>query len=602
VSDLLSILGACKDEPDDDSIRLVLADWLEEHGDADRAEFIRLQVAMAHHYGDEPEQPEMEVRANELESQFSEQWLGPLRQLYVNAHFDRGLIEVRATPRQLLDHSPFDLPDEVLPWIEGLYLHEGKEGRADLLASSAMGAFARLDLVGPMFRPSPGGRISDKGFSRLLANPHLTHLRSLKVSYQGLTAASAEALARSERLIGLRHLHLDNNPLGAEGGRALVSGPLLSSITRIDLSDTGLGPEGIAALAASLHVASLRVLALDKERLGAEGGRALAHSPSLGGLSELRLQCAEIDLEALRALAEATTLRPRKLDLFTADLQDDGVEILAASPLLERTTWLDLISNKVSARGARALANSPWLGNLESLALWDPIGNKGVKALASTPVLANLRRLSLHDNEIGPAGARALARSSHLRSVTMLDLPENPLGKEGVRALAEGPALLAVEALDLSQTSPGAKGLRALACSPMATRIHRLNLASNDIGDDEARALAEWPAGALLVELELPWNHIGPGGAAALAGCPGLANLLVLSLYQNKKIGDSGVESIIRSPWLRLARLDLRDNGIGPAGGEALRAWPGRQRLIALWVRDNDMGEELINELQPPND
>src|SRR5262249_10670779 len=34
-------------EPDDDTHRLVLADWLEEHGEAERAEFIRLQCRLA---------------------------------------------------------------------------------------------------------------------------------------------------------------------------------------------------------------------------------------------------------------------------------------------------------------------------------------------------------------------------------------------------------------------------------------------------------------------------------------------------------------------------------------------------------------------------
>ena len=34
-------------EPDDDTSRLVAADWLDEHGDPDRAAFIRIQVALA---------------------------------------------------------------------------------------------------------------------------------------------------------------------------------------------------------------------------------------------------------------------------------------------------------------------------------------------------------------------------------------------------------------------------------------------------------------------------------------------------------------------------------------------------------------------------
>src|SRR5262245_40961269 len=43
-ADLLALLQACKDEPTDDQPRLVLADWLEERGEQDRAEVVRLQL------------------------------------------------------------------------------------------------------------------------------------------------------------------------------------------------------------------------------------------------------------------------------------------------------------------------------------------------------------------------------------------------------------------------------------------------------------------------------------------------------------------------------------------------------------------------------
>jgi uncharacterized protein (TIGR02996 family) len=42
-----ALLRAICAEPDDDTPRLVCADWLEEHGDADRAAFIRIQVELA---------------------------------------------------------------------------------------------------------------------------------------------------------------------------------------------------------------------------------------------------------------------------------------------------------------------------------------------------------------------------------------------------------------------------------------------------------------------------------------------------------------------------------------------------------------------------
>jgi uncharacterized protein (TIGR02996 family) len=40
------LLAICEN-PDDDTPRLVFADWLQEHGDEARAEFIRVQIELA---------------------------------------------------------------------------------------------------------------------------------------------------------------------------------------------------------------------------------------------------------------------------------------------------------------------------------------------------------------------------------------------------------------------------------------------------------------------------------------------------------------------------------------------------------------------------
>jgi uncharacterized protein (TIGR02996 family) len=47
------LLQAILSEPGDDSVRLVAADWLDEHGQPGRAEFIRLQVALARRPNDD---------------------------------------------------------------------------------------------------------------------------------------------------------------------------------------------------------------------------------------------------------------------------------------------------------------------------------------------------------------------------------------------------------------------------------------------------------------------------------------------------------------------------------------------------------------------
>jgi len=47
MKELSALICACKENLDDDLPRLVLADWLEENGDADRAAFIHLQCESA---------------------------------------------------------------------------------------------------------------------------------------------------------------------------------------------------------------------------------------------------------------------------------------------------------------------------------------------------------------------------------------------------------------------------------------------------------------------------------------------------------------------------------------------------------------------------
>jgi uncharacterized protein (TIGR02996 family) len=47
MTDAAALLAAIRARPKDDAPRLVLADWLDEHGDPDRASLIRAQVAVA---------------------------------------------------------------------------------------------------------------------------------------------------------------------------------------------------------------------------------------------------------------------------------------------------------------------------------------------------------------------------------------------------------------------------------------------------------------------------------------------------------------------------------------------------------------------------
>lgn len=95
-----AFLRAIADAPEDDAPRLVFADWLEERGDSERAEFIRLQCAVAR----DGDRPEWLARADELLARNRKDWIVPGipgRQL-----FGRGFVEyLHVSADEFLAHA-----------------------------------------------------------------------------------------------------------------------------------------------------------------------------------------------------------------------------------------------------------------------------------------------------------------------------------------------------------------------------------------------------------------------------------------------------------------------------------------------------------------
>src|SRR5262249_62177187 len=69
-----ALLAAVCENPDDDAPRLVFADWCEEHGESERAEFIRGQLRLAAMDRNDPEREALDRRSSELWNKYSEQW------------------------------------------------------------------------------------------------------------------------------------------------------------------------------------------------------------------------------------------------------------------------------------------------------------------------------------------------------------------------------------------------------------------------------------------------------------------------------------------------------------------------------------------------
>jgi uncharacterized protein (TIGR02996 family) len=95
--ELVALLDAVKDHSDDDTPRLVLADWLDEQGnelDAERAAFVRADIDACRGRGLRPTLSTEAERAAEAER--FKRWLGPVAE-FATGGFHRGLPTVWLT-------------------------------------------------------------------------------------------------------------------------------------------------------------------------------------------------------------------------------------------------------------------------------------------------------------------------------------------------------------------------------------------------------------------------------------------------------------------------------------------------------------------------
>jgi uncharacterized protein (TIGR02996 family) len=74
-------LQALLARPDDDTLRLAMADWLDEHDQPARAEFVRVQVELARGVADRARRRALELRQRDLLVAHEAEWAEPLAEV-----------------------------------------------------------------------------------------------------------------------------------------------------------------------------------------------------------------------------------------------------------------------------------------------------------------------------------------------------------------------------------------------------------------------------------------------------------------------------------------------------------------------------------------
>jgi len=357
------------EHPDDDAPRLVYADWLDEHGQPARAEFIRVQCELAHLEEDDPRREMLAARESELLELHRDVWMAEAWQ--------RLALEPGAPLLQLDLAFRRGFAEAALDLCTSDFLAHG----ARLFQKTR---FRRVHLW--LVRSSPvqwnlaGTSLgSELGQSRLLAR-----VTELDLSLSGVIDEDLEALAASPFVAGLKALILNGSTGGGTGALrpsqasvyALAGSPHLANLKSLTFQFLRLGPPSLGVLAASSHLTGLEELNWGDNRCRDRGVQMLAESPLLPRLKVLRLGMNKLTAEAMRALCGAGPLAMRTLDLGNPldaprrnTVEDEGVKALADSPNLGELRCVDLSGNQVGTAGAWAFAASRHLPRLHTLNL-----------------------------------------------------------------------------------------------------------------------------------------------------------------------------------------------------------------------------------------
>jgi uncharacterized protein (TIGR02996 family) len=485
-SDRDALLAAICANPEEDTPRLVYADWLEENGEHERAEFIRLQCELARLFDDGGEaQPVYEfLRDRDFVTLPSADWT----KIDDGIH-RRAALAMRADDLLRRHASAWlpKLPKKYKVSWEGF--HRGFPHRVTLgsprklgeVAARLRGSVPPVTLVENTFTPGLVDHLADAGLLECVGG------LSLSLAAEGGS--------------GLRDF----------GHRAAAVGVRSVSV------QYGLGDDCAAALAESPNWTGLRSLDLSETSVGAGTAEALFRAPHLRTLKRLHLQGSnDWTPDTIRALASGGFTELVSLRLVNCGLTDDAAEALADCQHFAKLRELDLGYNALTGRGVTALLTSPHLANVSFLGLeFNAASGLDAERLAEAKPAA-LRMLHAHGCNFTTKDVRALARSPRLRTLWYLDLDQNNLTTAAVRELV--------------------RGFKDW-CPPIVWLTH------NRIDDRGAEVLAKWKAASNLRVLHLKYNRMTDAGAEALLASPHLANLDGLGL---SGIGD-GVDARMRT-------------------------------------------------------
>ncbi len=268
MSDRAALASAILDNFADDTPRLVFADWLDEHGESPRAEFIRAQIEAAR-LPKARTKSEPEKRANALLRKHGKAWAAALGLPEYSGEYVRGfLTNVSVDYGELLRLEP---ALAVEPFLMRLELHHEFNTSARVTpawmkkfaANPALRAVSELD--------SQSGGLGAELFVPLLKSPHLRNLSMFSVFDDLIESKGVKAIAEAPAPFVLRYLSLNSGIGYQDGGetsdtvkavKVLASHPRFASLEQLGLQFNSMGDKCAELLLASKTLSTKLVLGI----------------------------------------------------------------------------------------------------------------------------------------------------------------------------------------------------------------------------------------------------------------------------------------------------------------------------------------------------
>jgi uncharacterized protein (TIGR02996 family) len=434
MTDRDALLAAVVAHPDDDTPRLVFADWLDDHGEPDRAEFIRAQCQLATTAPDDASRASLEARERAHLTRHATAWTAPRLAFPgriestpfeslegYRSVFRRGFVEAvqftRLPPEALRPGGEFESVFAAHP-VRDITFYHLAEGVLTALAGRR--ELARVESLSlrhshPQNGPPDEAARREAEVERLLAAPGLTRLTALAIS------TSFPWLCRPEWLhlpVFARLQALSLSPEAERFGDLLLelAGGPCPALRHLEV--TWWGGDRYAD-AADAFVRSAACRQITRLRLSCSDGAIVPWSDLFADANLERLEVSGGSGLELPDLLVALAARPRGRTLSSLRLW--GVTVTGTSPAV----WME----KGLAAGVRDLELSHTM-----------LTDEDVVGLARSPALARLTRLSVDGYQgYTAAGLRALLTSPHLTGLRHLafNIPQSEDATATLEFLAE---------------------------------------------------------------------------------------------------------------------------------------------------------------------